>query len=113
MRLQGVVCIILIAPFYGVRKPRQQKGWILKQVNQFFMQSIGTAFEAACLLHWARTTWGEAVPLAVAGLSLGGANAALCAKMYSGPVAIVPYLGCHGPAGPFTEGSDFECPYSV
>lgn len=99
------MCIILIAPFYGVRKPAEQNKWFLREVDDSFLQALGIALETACLLHWAKKTWGEHVPLATAGLSFGGAMAGLSAKMYSGPVAIVPYMGCLGPGEPYTEGS--------
>jgi hypothetical protein len=101
---QGVVCIILIAPFYGVRKPEGQNKWFLRRVDDSFLQAFGIALEAACLLHWAKETWGARVPLATAGLSFGGAMAGLTGKMYSGPVAIVPYMGCLGPGEPYAEG---------
>ena len=30
--------------------------------------------------------------------------AGLAAKFFNGPLAVVPYMGCAGPAEPFTEG---------
>lgn len=102
--MQGVVGIIVIAPFYGVRKPAGQKKWFLREVDDSFLQAIAVGLEGACLLHWAKKTWGGGVPLATAGLSFGGAMAAFAAKMYSGPVAIVPYMGCLGPGEPYIEG---------
>lgn len=101
---KGVVCIIPIAPYYGVRKPKAQTKWFLREVSDAFLQAVGVAVEAACLLHWAKKTWGADVPLSTAGLSFGGAMAALAAKMYNGPLAVVPYMGCIGPGEPFSEG---------
>lgn len=106
------MCIILIAPFYGARKPDGQNKWFLRQVDDSFLQATGIALEAACLLHWAKKTWGASVPLATAGLSFGGAMAALSAKMYGGPLAIVSYMGCLGPGEPYTEGRSPISPVS-
>lgn len=103
--MQGVVCIIPIAPYYGVRKPKAQTKWFLREVSDAFLQAVGVAVEAACLLHWAKKTWGADVPLSTAGLSFGGAMAALAAKMYNGPLAVIPYMGCIGPGEPFSEGA--------
>ena len=103
--MQGVVCIIPIAPYYGVRKPKNQKKWFLRQVSDAFVQALSIAVETACLLHWAKKTWGPDIPLATAGLSFGGAMAALAAKMYNGPLAIISYMGCLGPGEPFSVGA--------
>ena len=37
---QGVVCIIVIAPFYGSRKPENQKKWFLRQVYPPYCSSV-------------------------------------------------------------------------
>jgi Alpha/beta hydrolase domain containing 18 len=101
--VQGVVGLIVEAPFYGSRRPAGQKQWFLRELHHSFTQVYSIAFEAACLLHWAHHTW--RLPLAVTGVSAGGAMAGLAAKFFNGPLAVVPYMGCTGPAEPFTEGA--------
>lgn len=45
---QGVVCIIVIAPFYGSRKPENQKKWFLRQVYPPLLQFCGAAAHLRC-----------------------------------------------------------------
>eukprot|EP00892_Ulva_mutabilis_P008622 jgi/Ulvmu1/6131/UM027_0109.1 len=99
---QGVVGILVIAPYYGLRKPSAQHGWFLQEVHDAFTQAWAVALEATALLHWARQRWG--VPLAVTGVSYGAAMAALTSKLYPGPLAVVPFMGCSGPGEPFAHG---------
>ena len=96
------------APLYGRRKPPAQDGCNLHTVHDCFVQAHALAFEAACLLHWAHATWGK--PLAVTGASYGGTIAALTSHIYSGALAVVPYMGSHGVAEPFSRGVLFSAP---
>lgn len=100
--VQGVVGILVTAPFYGARKPAGQEAWFLRRVSDAFAQAWAVALEATALLHWARQRW--RVPLAVTGVSYGAAMAALTSKLYPGPLAVVPFMGCSGPGEPFAHG---------
>lgn len=102
-RVQGVVGVIIEAPYYGSRRPAAQKQWFLRQLHHSFTQVFTIGYEAACLLHWAQHTWH--LPLAITGVSAGAAMAGLAAKFFNGPVAVVAYMGCAGPAEPFTQGT--------
>lgn len=102
-RVQGVVGILVTAPYYGARRPAGQEAWFLQQVSDAFAQAWAVALEAVALLHWARGRW--AVPLAVTGVSYGAAMAALTSKLYPGPLAVVPFMGCSGPGEPFAHGA--------
>jgi Alpha/beta hydrolase domain containing 18 len=118
---RGVVCVLLEAPFYGQRRhrgarswlaalgghwrhPRPQYRWFLRTVHQSFVQSYAIAYEASCVLHWAAAAHPGA-PVAIAGISWGGAMAALASRLYSGAAAVVPYMGCLGAGGVFAEGA--------
>ena len=94
---------MLIAPLYGTRKAANQHKWFLRDVHSLAIQAPALALEAACLLHWARGQF--AGPLAVTGISYGGAMAALASKMYARDVAVVPYMGCNGPGWTFVYGA--------
>ena len=100
--MQGVVGILVTAPFYGPRRPAGQSGWFLREVRDAFVQAWAVALEATALLHWARLRW--SVPLATTGVSYGAAMAALTSKLYPGPLAVVPFMGCSGPGEPFAHG---------
>ena len=101
--VQGVVGILPIAPFYGKRKPARQSRWYLRLVHHSFVQACAICWEANALLHWARREYGA--PLAVTGISWGGAMAALTARLFPGDLAVVPYMGCIGPGSAFADGA--------
>lgn len=101
-----MVGILVTAPFYGARKPTGQEAWFLRRVSDAFAQAWAVALEATALLHWARRRW--RVPLAVTGVSYGAAMAALTSKLYPGPLAVVPYMGCSGPGEPFAHGTSLS-----
>jgi hypothetical protein len=73
------------------------------QVYHQLLQAVVIALEAACLLHWARFTFD--VPLAAAGVSLGGTMAGLTAQMFNAPLAVVLYMAAADLGTPFTEGA--------
>lgn len=100
--MQGVVALLPTAPFYGRRKPAAQDTFALRTVHDVFVQALAISTEAAALLHWAHTVWGK--PVAVAGISFGGAMASLTARLYPGRLAVVPYMGCDGPGEAFAQG---------
>ena len=100
--VQGVVGILLVAPYYGVRKPPNQFAWYLRSYHDILVQSVTLGVEGAALLHWAKQAF--RVPLAVTGISFGGGMAALAATLYPGSLAVVPYMGCPSPTYVFTCG---------
>jgi cephalosporin-C deacetylase-like acetyl esterase len=102
------VGILLIAPFYGKRRPSNQRKWFLRVVHSMASQAVGIALEAACLLHWAREFF--SLPVALTGISYGGAMSALASKLYPYDVAIVPYMGCNGPGKTYAYGAQYHCP---
>ena len=104
----GVLVVLPVAPLYGKRKPANQDRWYVREVHLMFKQAISIAVEAAALLHWAREQHGSTVPLAVTGISWGGAMAALAAQLYNGPLAVIPYMGCMSPGLPFAQGGHLQ-----
>jgi cephalosporin-C deacetylase-like acetyl esterase len=102
--MQGVVGVLLVAPYYGIRKPKEQYKWFLRTVYDLEAQAVGIAVEAACLLHWVRSNFGS-LPLALTGLSFGGAMASLASRLYPYEVAVVPYMGCNGPGCCYAYGA--------
>jgi hypothetical protein len=63
------------------------------------VQGGAAAWEATCLLHWARAMF--CVPLAVAGMSYGGAVVALVSCMFPHDLAVISFMGCVTPGPPF------------
>ena len=97
--VQGVVCVLPMAPFYGSRAPPGQHQWYLATVQAGLLQGGTAAWEAACLMHWVEATWRK--PIAVAGLSYGGSVAALAACMFPRAVAVAPVFACPSPGHVF------------
>lgn len=88
--------------------PPGQSKWFIRDVQGLAVQAPALALEGACLLHWARLEY-PGVPLAITGVSYGGAMAALASKMYARDVAVVPFMGCNGPGWTFVHGAFPTC----
>lgn len=62
--------IILENPFYGMRKPKDQKASALHNVSDIFVMGGCLVLESLVLLNWCeRNGYG---PLGITGLSMGG-----------------------------------------
>uniref|UniRef100_A0A6B2E702 Protein ABHD18 n=1 Tax=Phlebotomus kandelakii TaxID=1109342 RepID=A0A6B2E702_9DIPT len=94
--------IILENPFYGVRKPKDQKRSSLHNVSDIFVMGGCLVLECLVLLHWCeRNGYG---PLGITGLSMGGHMASVAATNWHKPLAIVPCLSWSTASAVFTQG---------
>jgi hypothetical protein len=84
---EGIGSIILENPFYGARRPRGQRGPILRTVVDQFAMNTAMVDEARALLGWIRDTGRIA---GVTGYSQGGFMAAFAAAFVDFPVVVVP-----------------------
>ncbi|XP_017138403.1 protein ABHD18 [Drosophila miranda] len=94
--------IILENPFYGLRKPDDQKRSNLHNVSDIFVMGGCLILECLVLLHWCeRNGFG---PLGVTGLSMGGHMASLAATNWPKPLVLVPCLSWSTASAVFTTG---------
>jgi Alpha/beta hydrolase domain containing 18 len=84
---EGIGSVILENPFYGSRRPRGQRGPVLRTVVDQFAMNTATVDEARALLGWIRDA--GHVP-GVTGYSQGGFMAAFAATLVDFPVVVVP-----------------------
>ena len=84
---EGIGSIVLENPYYGSRRPRGQRGPVLRTVVDQFAMNTATVDEARALLGWIRDT--GHVP-GVTGYSQGGFMAAFAAAFVDFPVVVVP-----------------------
>lgn len=94
--------IILENPFYGLRKPQEQKRSILHNVSDVFVMGGCLILETIVLFHYCeRLGFG---PLGVTGLSMGGHMASLAATAWPKPIVVVPCLSGLTASHVFTQG---------
>jgi hypothetical protein len=84
---EGIGSIILENPYYGSRRPRGQRGPVLRTVVDQFAMNTATVDEARALLGWIRDAGHVA---GVTGYSQGGFMAAFAAAFVDFPVVVVP-----------------------
>lgn len=83
----GIGSLILENPFYGLRRPRGQRGASLRTVADQFAMNLATVIEACALL---RTYHERGHAVGVTGYSQGGFMAAFATALSPFPVASVP-----------------------
>jgi hypothetical protein len=114
-RKSGVstACVMIMAPFYGTRRPPGQVQGYISTVHHYLAQSLALMLESAGIIGWAHSTAGHVdVRLAVTGFSWGAAMAAasslmavsvLPASVAATRLAVVPYVGSVSPI-PLVDG---------
>ncbi len=83
----GISALLLENPFYGRRRPRGQRGPVLRTVADQFAMNLATVEEAAGLL---RTFHEDGHRVGVTGYSQGGVMSAFAAALSDFPVSVVP-----------------------
>jgi hypothetical protein len=102
MKEAGLGAIILENPFYGTRKPADQRASSLHNVSDIFVMGGCLILESLVLFNWCeRMGLG---PLGITGLSMGGHMASLAATNYPKPLVLVPCLSWSTASAVFTEG---------
>lgn len=102
MKEAGLGAIILENPFYGLRKPSDQRASSLHNVSDILVMGGCLMLESLALFNWCeRMGLG---PLGITGLSMGGHMASLAATNYPKPLVVVPCLSWSTASSVFTEG---------
>lgn len=98
----GIASIMLENPFYGSRKPKDQKRSSLRNVSDLFVMGGCLILESLAIFNWCeREGFG---PLGITGISMGGHNASLAATVWTKPLSLVPCLSWSTASGVFTQG---------
>ncbi|XP_012523375.1 protein ABHD18 isoform X4 [Monomorium pharaonis] len=98
----GIASILLENPFYGLRKPDDQKRSSLHNVCDIFIMGGCLIMESIVLLNWCEQHGFG--PLALTGLSMGGHMASLAATNWPKPISLIPCLSWSTASPVFTEG---------
>ncbi|ODM92638.1 hypothetical protein Ocin01_14037 [Orchesella cincta] len=102
LKEHGIASIILENPFYGFRKPKEQRRSNLLNVSDLFIMGGCLILEAMALLRWCeRENYG---PFCLHGISMGGHMASLAATNWPKPISLVPCLSWSTASGVFTKG---------
>ena len=99
----GIASIILEGPYYGIRKPADQKRSKLKQVTDLLKLGRATIEESRSLLMWLKESAG-ATSISVAGCSMGGLHAAMTGALMPLPTGIVGHIAPPSAHHPFCHG---------
>lgn len=104
MMQQGVATMVLESPFYGARRPADQRGSKLRHVSDLLTLGWATIIESLHLLYWLGeegcTTKG------LCGLSMGGVHACMTAGLYPlDDLAVVPLLAPRSAAVAYIDGA--------
>ncbi|TMW66786.1 hypothetical protein Poli38472_014098 [Pythium oligandrum] len=100
---RGIATLILEGPFYGRRRPHDQKGSKLRRVSDLPILGQATIEEAKSLLSYFQREHGY-THLVVAGSSMGGLHAAMTASVYPGEVGATAWLAPPSAVPVFTDG---------
>lgn len=98
----GIASILLENPFYGLRKPNNQKRSSLHNVSDIFVMGGCLVLESLALFHWCESQGFG--PLAITGISMGGHMASLAGSNWHKPLAIIPCLSWTTASCVFTQG---------
>uniref|UniRef100_A0A0G4HQP9 Uncharacterized protein n=1 Tax=Chromera velia CCMP2878 TaxID=1169474 RepID=A0A0G4HQP9_9ALVE len=104
---KGISSLIMMAPFYGKRRPSSQRLHYVPNLVDFKIQMVAGFVEAASVLRWLRgeldSLMLHKIPVGLTGMSLG-AGTAICAGLMSpGDFALVPCMGSWN-ASPYVIG---------
>uniref|UniRef100_A0A0X3NIK4 Uncharacterized protein C4orf29 homolog n=2 Tax=Schistocephalus solidus TaxID=70667 RepID=A0A0X3NIK4_SCHSO len=98
----GIGSVIIMNPFYGLRKPNDQRGSSLNYLSDLFVMGGSLVLECHNLLRWcSRLGFG---PFALHGISMGGYMATICATTVAAPVSLIPCLSWTSASVVFVEG---------
>ncbi|CAJ1058412.1 Hypothetical predicted protein [Xyrichtys novacula] len=98
----GMASLLLENPYYGYRKPKDQRRSCLKNVSDLFVMGGALILESTVLLRWLQREgyW----PLGMTGISMGGYMASLAVTNWPKPIPLVPCLSWSTASSVFTTG---------
>uniref|UniRef100_A0A383VY68 Uncharacterized protein n=1 Tax=Tetradesmus obliquus TaxID=3088 RepID=A0A383VY68_TETOB len=100
---QGVCQLVHESPYYGARRPPQQRGSKLCAVSDLLALGWATIYESLCLLGWLEAE--GVTQRGICGLSMGGVHASMTAGLYPRPLAITPLLTPRSAAVAYCDGA--------
>ena len=98
----GIGSIILENPFYGVRRPANQKGTYIDTVSQLWLMGMTAAAEARVILGWLKDQ--GFTRLGVSGISMGGQITSHVAALHPDPLAVCACIAPHCASPVFLDG---------
>lgn len=98
---QGVGALLLENPFYGLRRPQQQRGFALKTVADHLLMVVIAMEEVLALLAWLEDSGFK--QLGAAGYSMGGYIAGGAAARWRKPLATIVAATSQSPGAVFTQ----------
>ncbi len=101
----GITSVLLLVPFYGMRRCASQDNPALQQVQNFAEQVLGAVIESNAIIQWLVCTMGHRGKIGFTGVSFGGSMAALGSIFCNVPHVSVPYIPANGPADAYVLGS--------
>ncbi|XP_069033712.1 protein ABHD18 isoform X1 [Embiotoca jacksoni] len=98
----GMASLLLENPYYGYRKPKDQRRSSLKNVSDLFVMGGALILESTVLLRWLEREgyW----PLGMTGISMGGYMASLAVTNWPKPIPLIPCLSWSTASSVFTTG---------
>ncbi|HBS03817.1 MAG TPA: hypothetical protein DEA96_02555, partial [Leptospiraceae bacterium] len=100
---KGIASIILENPYYGKRRPAEQKDFVISTISDQFKMNQATILEGVALLKWLDSLGYS--NLGVTGVSMGGSMAASVAAATSLPVSVAACIAPVGPGPAFCYGA--------
>lgn len=98
----GVGSVILENPFYGVRRPAQQKGTYVHTVSDLWLMGMTACTETRVILAWLKQQGFHR--LGLCGISMGGQITSHVAALYPDPLAICACIAPHCASTVFLDG---------
>uniref|UniRef100_A0A0K2UDB0 Uncharacterized protein C4orf29 homolog [Nasonia vitripennis] n=1 Tax=Lepeophtheirus salmonis TaxID=72036 RepID=A0A0K2UDB0_LEPSM len=103
LRERGVASILIENPFYGLRKPPEQRRSTLRNVTDLLVMGACLIMESSVIYSLAQESWGY-WPIVSHGISMGGHMAALGAVNWNKPIGLVPCMTSCSASWTFTSG---------
>ncbi|MEQ8350799.1 MAG: alpha/beta hydrolase family protein [Leptospiraceae bacterium] len=100
---KGIASVILENPYYGRRRPADQKDFVIETVSDQFKMNQATILEGLSLLKWLNEL--GYTNLGVTGVSMGGAMAASVAASSELAVSVAACIAPVGPGPAFCYGA--------
>ncbi|MBC7793157.1 MAG: alpha/beta hydrolase family protein [Clostridia bacterium] len=97
---RGIDVALLENPFYGLRRPPEQRGALLRTVSEHVLLNLAMIEEARGLVGWFERQGYERI--CVAGYSMGGFMAGLVAASLDKPIAVAACAAGASPTPTFT-----------
>lgn len=98
----GIGSVILENPYYGVRRPPDQKATYVNTVSDLWLMGMTACAEARMLLAWLRQQGFQ--QLGVSGISMGGQITSHVAALDGQPLAVCACIAPHCATPVFLEG---------